>query len=300
MRPLNLATVTFVSSLVTSRSNSTRSSAENSADFAGLRSTATISSSYMLAARLMMSRWPLVTESNDPGHTTRITQTHAPVGADSSGHAGAGPAARPYQSTVSPYLLDRSAAYPAGHGGGPDLASRSTTTRAPGASQPFAASRASVSRNSSSLAEYGGSANTRSRARPAAGGPRRSARAARSWTTSAPSSPTDAMFRLMTWTAPGSDSISRTSPAPRDSASSPTAPEPAYKSSTAASSSVPSAASTAENRPSLARSLVGLVARPPGTARRRPPAAPAMILGTNQAFSRNSARSASSSTSIAA
>src|SRR5262245_27156525 len=39
-------------------------------------------------------------------------------------------------------------------------------------------------------------------------------------------------------------------------------------------------ATTAANRPSLARSLVGLVARPDGTASRRPPAIPAMILVT--------------------
>src|SRR5215813_10609231 len=71
-----------------------------------------------------------------------------------------------------------------------------------------------------------------------------------------------------------------TSAAPRDSASRPTAPEPAYRSSTAVRSRLPSIATTAANRPSLARSLVGLVARPDGTARRRPPASPAMILVT--------------------
>ncbi len=88
------------------------------------------------------------------------------------------------------------------------------------------------------------------------------------------------MFRLMTCAARGSDSISSTSAAPRDSASRPTAPDPAYRSSTAAPCRLPSIASTAANRPSLVRSLVGLVDRPPGTARRRPPAVPAMILVT--------------------
>ena len=37
---------------------------------------------------------------------------------------------------------------------------------------------------------------------------------------------------------------------------------------------------TEANRPSLVRSLVGLVERPPGTASLRPPASPAMILVT--------------------
>jgi len=91
-----------------------------------------------------------------------------------------------------------------------------------------------------------------------------------------------------------------TSAAPRDSASRPTAPDPAYRSSTDVPSRLPSMASTAANRPSLARSLVGLVERPDGTARRRPPASPAMILVTGQAFSRYSARSASSSAVMAA
>src|SRR5258708_24924187 len=91
-----------------------------------------------------------------------------------------------------------------------------------------------------------------------------------------------------------------TSAAPRDSASRPTAPDPAYRSSADVPSRLPSMASTAANRPSLARSLVGLVERPDGTARRRPPASPAMLLVTRQAFSSYSARSASSSAVMAA
>ena len=38
-----------------------------------LMSTATTTSSYRPAALPMMSRWPLVTGSNEPGHTTRCT-----------------------------------------------------------------------------------------------------------------------------------------------------------------------------------------------------------------------------------
>ncbi len=93
--------------------------------------------------------------------------------------------------------------------------------------------------------------------------------------------------------------MSRTSPAPRDSASSPTAPEPAYRSSTAAPSNPPRIASTVANRPSLVRSLVGLVVRPAVVARRRPPAmirSPAATSAHRQpahAFSRNVVRSTS-------
>src|ERR1035441_2317927 len=74
------------------------------------------------------------------------------------------------------------------------------------------------------------------------------------------------------------DSTSRASAAPRDSASSPTAPEPAYRSRTAAPASVPRIASVVANSPSRARSLVGRVELPGGTASRRPRAQPARIL----------------------
>src|SRR5712691_11315926 len=85
------------------------------------------------------------------------------------------------------------------------------------------------------------------------------------------------MLSRITRIACPSASISSTSAAPRDSASSPTAPEPAYRSSTAAPRSVPRIEVTVPNSPSLARSLVGLVPWPAGTASLLPPAAPAMI-----------------------
>src|SRR5690606_41712805 len=57
----------------------------------------------------------------------------------------------------------------------------------------------------------------------------------------------------------------------------PTAPDPGYRSITGRSASVPSSEPIVANRPSRARSLVGLVPRPGGTVRRLPPARPAMI-----------------------
>ncbi|GIH92417.1 hypothetical protein Psi01_30470 [Planobispora siamensis] len=80
----------------------------------------------------------------------------------------------------------------------------------------------------------------------------------------------------MVLTALASDSTSSAWDAPRDSASSPTAPDPAYRSSTRAPSSEPSSDPTVEKIASLARSLVGRVRFPGGTASRLPPAIPAM------------------------
>src|SRR5580700_337581 len=88
------------------------------------------------------------------------------------------------------------------------------------------------------------------------------------------------MFCLMTALARAPDSTSSTRDAPRDSASRPTAPDPAYRSSTRVPVSGPTIEVTVPNRPSLARSLVGRVARPSGTASRRPPASPAMTRAT--------------------
>src|SRR2546430_5805369 len=52
-----------------------RSSRLNSdCDFCGLRITATITSSKWRAVRSMMSRWPRVTGSNDPGQRAVATQ----------------------------------------------------------------------------------------------------------------------------------------------------------------------------------------------------------------------------------
>src|SRR5690349_7473986 len=95
--------------------------------------------------------------------------------------------------------------------------------------------------------------------------------------TSAPGSPSAFTFSRTVRTARASASTSRTCPAPRDRASRPTAPEPAYRSRTRSpSSGPPSRDCQVEKRPSRARSEVGRVPCPGGTARRRPPAAPAI------------------------
>ncbi len=85
------------------------------------------------------------------------------------------------------------------------------------------------------------------------------------------------MFARMTRTAASSDSTIRAAAAPRLSASRPTAPDPAYRSRTRVAARVPVNDSSVENKPSRARSAVGRVPRPAGTASRRPRAAPAMI-----------------------
>src|SRR5262249_23226006 len=72
-------------------------------------------------------------------------------------------------------------------------------------------------------------------------------------------------------------STSTTRPALCESASRPIAPDPVYRSSTPALVSGPCTVVTVANSPSRARSLVGRVLVPPGTASRRPLAVPAMI-----------------------
>src|SRR5579875_565404 len=94
--------------------------------------------------------------------------------------------------------------------------------------------------------------------------------------TCAPGRPTAAMLARMTRAARGSASMSSARAAPRDSASRPTAPDPAYRSSTRAPLREPRTEVTAAKSPSLARSLVGRVRWPAGTASRRPRACPAM------------------------
>src|SRR5579862_421680 len=186
-------------------------------------------------------------------------------------HSSGVPAARPYQKVASPYRRARSATYPAGQLSGPDRVARSTITSAPGASQARSASAVSIADTSSPLSAYGGSANTTSYPPPESSGPRASTRSVLSSTTCAPGRPSDATFSFMTRPARAPDSTSRTWPAPRDRASRPTAPEPAYRSRTRAPASGPTIEEMVANSPSLARSLVGLVSRPPGTASRRPP-----------------------------
>ncbi len=146
------------------------------------------------------------------------------------------------------------------------------------------------------ITRYGGSANTTSyrpssvlswpRAGaglswpPAGAGPRASTRSTRSAASTAPGRPIASMFSLITRVARAPCSTSSTCPAPRDRASRPTAPDPAYRSRTRAPASEPRIDTIVANRPSLARSLVGLVSRPSGTASRRPPASPAITRAT--------------------
>src|SRR6185437_1634320 len=192
-----------------------------------------------------------------------------------------------YQKVASPYRRVLSGTNPSGQLTGPDLVARSTITRALGASQPWSASSDRTCDTAVSASAYGGSANT-TLYRPPAGlswspagaGPRASTRSTRSAASTAPGRPIASMFSLITRVARDPCSTSSTWSAPRDRASRPTAPDPAYRSRTRAPASEPSIDMIVENRPSLARSLVGLVSRPSGTASRRPPASPAITRAT--------------------
>src|SRR6266850_735739 len=66
-RPSKVSTSMFGYSLKTSRMMATRSSAENSGFFSAFTSTATMIRSKRWALRRMMSTWPFVSGSNDPG-----------------------------------------------------------------------------------------------------------------------------------------------------------------------------------------------------------------------------------------
>ena len=71
--PVKPATVTLSSPAVACSSIASRSSAVKSRFLDLFTPTATITSSKRVAARRTMSRCPLVTGSNDPGHTARLT-----------------------------------------------------------------------------------------------------------------------------------------------------------------------------------------------------------------------------------
>src|SRR5262245_24042945 len=84
--------------LNTSRPISTRSRSVKSGCFSRFTRIATMMRSKMLAPRVMMSMWPFVNGSNDPGYTARrnladelierqraVTRTHRPRSGQSSG-----------------------------------------------------------------------------------------------------------------------------------------------------------------------------------------------------------------------
>ena len=79
-----MSTSTFGAPLNTSRIIATRSSTVNSGVLSALTSTATMTRSKMAQPRSMMSTWPLVSGSNDPGRRRRA------AGAWSSGSAHSG------------------------------------------------------------------------------------------------------------------------------------------------------------------------------------------------------------------
>ena len=65
--PSNVSTSTFAWFLNTSRAISTRSSIENIGAFSAFFRIATAMRSNRRAPRVMMSTWPFVSGSNDPG-----------------------------------------------------------------------------------------------------------------------------------------------------------------------------------------------------------------------------------------
>src|SRR5665811_1595135 len=77
-RPWKESTRTLSNFAVTSRNMSRRSSIVNRPSFVSLTSTATVTSSNRFEARSTMSKCPLVTGSNDPGHTTLVMAVTVP------------------------------------------------------------------------------------------------------------------------------------------------------------------------------------------------------------------------------
>src|SRR3954447_11818527 len=88
----NDSTCTFTRFWTSSRRNATRSSALNSVCFlrTGWFTTATMTLSNTAAARLMMSRWPSVTGSYAPGHTT-VPPLRSPSTVDRDSGVAVGP-----------------------------------------------------------------------------------------------------------------------------------------------------------------------------------------------------------------
>ena len=213
-----------------------------------------------------------MTGSNEPGQTTRRTR----ISSLSSLTASAGARRR---------RRDRTRASSRRSGGtGPrvkpagqaqraaDRVARSTTTSAPGASQPWSAQRGEHAATSACRQRVGRVEEDHVVRRVPAG-PRPSDAARPGSRSSRGAGQADAprCWPGSRWRPRRSDSTSRTSAAPRDSASSPTAPEPAYRSSTRRAASAPSAArAPRRTAPPRTRSLVGRVRRRAG---RQPAAA---------------------------
>src|SRR6478672_7939064 len=175
---------------------------------------------------------------------------------------------------VSPYFFCRLSSNPWGHRGSAARDPRSTTTRAPGTSQPWSRSAVRSATTEELGWAYGGSRNATSYG---ADGGRSSAVATVEASTWARVKPSARAFAEISDAVRRSCSTSVTTPAPRDQASRPTAPEPAYRSRNRRPDNDPHHDSTAENRASRTRSLVGRVLAPRGVAIRRPPADPPMI-----------------------
>ncbi len=175
---------------------------------------------------------------------------------------------------VSPYFFSRLPAKPSGQGGSAAREPRSTTTIAPGTSQPWSRMEARSATTDELGWAYGGSRNATSYG---AFGGRSSVDATGEATTWAREKPSPRALVEIIEAVRRSCSTSVTTPAPRDQASRPTAPEPAYRSRNRRPDSEPHHDSTAEKRASRTRSLVGRVFAPRGVAIRRPPADPPMI-----------------------
>src|SRR5687768_11014199 len=159
-----------------------------------------------------------------PGST--IDDVDVAVGdrVERTGTDGASHGKRPYRSTASPYRRSRSPSRGVGHANGSSRLERSTTSTAPGASQPPRCSAPRTSSTSETGVAYGGSASTTSkvsRARPATTAGTDPA------TTRPPGSPTTARLARSTGSTFEDDSTKTTRSAPRESASRPSAPDPA-------------------------------------------------------------------------
>ena len=278
-RPLKLSTTTLGHAAVTSCSISMRSSTVNRPAFDPLYATITVTSSNSVAARPMMSRCPLVTGSNDPGQTAlRTAPLPSPQGVPWPGGFGPGPAARPYQSVglAVPAVLHRLDPVR------PDPGRRPGSRARPPAARPAPASRRrpgapTTAATSAAGTSYGGSRNTTSYgpAGPAAA----TSRAASSATTSAPGRPTAATLPRTTSSARAvllDQQDVRGAAGQRLQADRTGARVQVEDPCTGQTARAPQRRSSVENRASRARSEVGRVDRPGGTASRRPRATPAM------------------------
>ena len=216
----------------------------------------------------MMSMWPLVTGSKEPGHTalrTGVTPRHR--GHPARRRSGIGANVPEHGLAV----LLRPLAHQPRRPGGFHATRRALDDEHRSGGQPPVVDQQGehlldlrVVQGVRRVGEHHVVRRTRvagrARARPAGRAPRPCG--TRAWS-------------ALSWTIRAvrrSDSTEVTTPAPRDIASSPMAPEPAYRSRKRSPVSDPSWASSAENSASRTRSEVGRVASPAGVLRRRPPA----------------------------